>query len=98
MAWKERIKTLEEFPHLAVLSLFLSFLEYSVCFTTNGLTAFLGEELECSFNICLVVKATTATIYFNPMSMMSILNSLYTAQKKKKGFEGLPSAPFILNL
>lgn len=57
-----KIKTLDDFPRLAVLSL----LEYSVCFTTNGLTAFLGEELECSFDLCLVVKATTATDLLQP--------------------------------
>lgn len=62
MAQKERKKTLDDFSHLAVLSLS----GYSVCFTTNGLTAFLGEELECSFNLCLVVKATTATNLLQP--------------------------------
>lgn len=57
MVWKEKRKTLDDFPHLAVFSLF----GYSVCLATSGLTAFLGEELKCSFNLCLVVQATTGT-------------------------------------
>lgn len=90
MARKETIKTLDDFPHLAVLSL----LEYSVCFTTNGLTAFLGEELECSFNLCLVVKATTATNLLQPnVDDVNSYESLYSAKKKaSRAILALPSS------